>query len=389
MRSLKSVVVPSPSIPIRGQLTSFARTQREGSFQLRLDGNGTYCRRLAQLLNQTPSHPAEQAGRRSGAERRCFLRAAGLGFVAALSLLAGCRQPPRDVVQGYVEGEYVYVASPLAGALDVMPVERGAQVKAGDSLFTLERGAELAAREQATKRLEEGKARLEDARKGGRPEEIEAMEARLNQARAALVLSEKELNRQTELVRSQVASPQDLDRARSTRDQDSQRVSQLEADLRTVRLGARSDLVAAAGANVRALEAALVRAEWDLAQKSQKAAQAGLVFDTLYRTGEWVPAGRPVVALLPPGNIKVRAFVPETRVGSLHPGDRVEVRVDGVSEPFPGKVSFISPQAEYTPPVIYSQESRTKLVFLIEAVFEPATAARLHPGQPVDVRFSP
>jgi HlyD family secretion protein len=149
----------------------------------------------------------------------------------------------------------------------------------------------------------------------------------------------------------------------------------------------RSDQIAAAEANVRALEAALARAEWDLSQKRQNALQAGLVFDTLYRTGEWVAAGRPVVVLLPPQNIKIRAFVPEVRVGTIHAGDPVRVVVDGVSEPFHGKVSFISPQAEYTPPVIYSQESRGKLVFMIEAVFDLASAARLHPGQPVDVQF--
>jgi HlyD family secretion protein len=112
-----------------------------------------------------------------------------------------------------------------------------------------------------------------------------------------------------------------------------------------------------------------------------------LVYDTLYRQGEWVAAGKPVVALLPPQNIKVRAFVPETRVGSIHYGDEVRVAVDGVRDPFIGKISYISPHAEYTPPVIYSRESRDKLVFMVEAVFDPATAAKLHPGQPVDVQF--
>ena len=92
-------------------------------------------------------------------------------------------------------------------------------------------------------------------------------------------------------------------------DQARQRVAQLEAELATSRLGSRADQIAATEANVRALEAALVKAEWDLAQKRQLAPQAGLIFDTLYRAGEWVPAGRPVLALLPPPNIKVRAFV--------------------------------------------------------------------------------
>jgi HlyD family secretion protein len=114
---------------------------------------------------------------------------------------------------------------------------------------------------------------------------------------------------------------------------------------------------------------------------------AGLVYDTLFRQGEWVAAGKPVVALLPPQNIKVRAFVPETQVGSIHYGDTTQVTVDGVPNPFIGKVSYISPHAEYTPPVIYSRESRAKLVFMIESVFDPEISRGLHPGQPVDVEF--
>jgi len=308
-------------------------------------------------------------------------------MLVSIGLFAGCRDAQHAAVQGYVEGEFVYVASPLAGALEVLSVERGAQVKAGDPLFTLESGAEVAAHDQAVKRLEEGKSRLEDARKGMRQPELESLEAQLNESRAALVLSEKEFVRQSDLLKSGAASTQDFDRARSARDQDRNRVSKLEADIKTGHLGSRTDQVAAAEANVRALEGALAKADWDLSQKRQNAVQAGLVFDTLYWTGEWVPAGRPVVVLLPPQNVKVRAFVPENRVGSIHPGDRVQVSVDGVKDAFAGKVSFISPQAEYTPPVIYSQDSRNKLVFLIEIRFDPATAMKLHPGQPVDVRF--
>ena len=155
----------------------------------------------------------------------------------------------------------------------------------------------------------------------------------------------------------------------------------------TARLGARDDQVVAAEATVRAQESALARAEWDFTQKKQAAPQAGIVFDTLYRTGEWVAAGRPVVALLPPKNIKVRAFVPQTKLSGIHLGDPFRVSIDGINTPYRAKVSFISPQAEFTPPVIYSKESRSKLVFMIEGSFEPADAEKLHPGQPVDVQF--
>lgn len=309
------------------------------------------------------------------------------GILAVCGWLAGCSQPDPNRVQGYAEGEYVYVASPLGGALNSLRVQRGARVRAGDPLFALDDTPEKAARDEAERRLAQARANLADAQKGKRPSEIDSLEAQLKQARAAQSLSEKELARQEQLLQTKAVSLQDADRARSADDQNRQRVAQLSADLETARLGARSDQIAAAEAGARALEAALRQAEWNLAQKRQSAPQAGLVFDTLYREGEWVGAGRPVVALLPSANIKVRAFVPETRIGSLHMGDKVRVRVDGVREPLTGNISFISPRAEFTPPVIYSQESRRKLVFLIEAAFPPEAAEKLHPGQPVDVQL--
>ncbi len=312
----------------------------------------------------------------------------GFGAVALFCLFTGCSHPPANRVQGYIEGEFVYVASPLAGALEQLKVQRGDQVKTGDLLFALECASEKAAQQEAARRLAQGQASLEDARKGKRPSEVESLEAQIQQAQAALKFSESELARQETLMRSPgVNTQQDLDRARSSRDQNRQLVAQLKADLETARLGSRPDQVAAAEANVRALEAALARADWDLSQKQQAAPQAGVVFDTLYRQGEWVGAGKPVVALLPPANVKLRVFMPEPWLGSLHVGDPLRVFVDGATGPVTGKVSFISPRAEYTPPVVYSQDNRNKFVFLVEAVFEPSIAAQLHPGQPVDVEL--
>jgi HlyD family secretion protein len=252
-------------------------------------------------------------------QSRQLIRAAG-AFILLL-LVGSCRDPPKNRFQGYVEGEFVYVASPLAGQLETLSVQRGQRVTTGQPLFALDETAEKAAREQ-----------------------IEA----------ALVLSEAEFARQEKLFRTGVAAAQDLDRARSTRDQDKRRLTQTD---------------------------------WSFDQKKQSAPQSGLVYDTLFRQGEWVAAGKPVVVLLPPQNIKVRAFVPETRVGSIHYGDSAQVTVDGVQNPFVGKVIYILPRAEYTPPVIYSRESRAKLVFMVESVFDPQVAANLHPGQPVDVEF--
>jgi HlyD family secretion protein len=244
------------------------------------------------------------------------------GMIAVLCLFTSCGRSGHFHIQGYVEGEFVYVSSQLAGPLQTLNVYRGTQVNAGDPLFTLDRTVEKAA---------------------------------LDQAQASLTFSEKDFERQEKLsLDPGSASVRDLQLARSQRDQDRQRLAQ---------------------------------AEWNFANKDQTAPQAGLVFDTFYREGEWVDAGHPVVVLLPPQDIEVRAFVPETKIGTVHPGDQVQVLVDGVKEPFQGTLRYIFPQAEYTPPVIYSEESRGKLVFMVEIDFAPDIAVKLNPGQPVDVEF--
>ncbi len=310
----------------------------------------------------------------------------GCAFVVLVALTS-CSSDPSNRVQGYVEGEFVYVASPFSGQLESLFVQRGQWVKAGDPLFNLDSQPQKDSRDQAADELAQARSNLEDAKKPKRPTEIESIKAQLEQAEAALVLSQKEFERQDNLEKTGASALQDLDRARSTRDQNHKRVAQLEADLETARLGSRIDQIAAAEAVVQAKEAALAKAEWDLSQKRQNAPQAGVISDTLYREGEWVSAGRPAVVLLPPPNVKVRAFVSETEIAKIQYGDQVQVFLDGLREPLIGKVSFISPQVEYTPPVIYSQESRSKLVIMIEIRFDYKTASTLHPGQPVDVQL--
>lgn len=310
-----------------------------------------------------------------------------LAIVLASLTMASCERPASRVLQGYVEGEFVYVSPPSAGKLAKLHVERGRQVKTGELLFEIENTPEKAVRDEAAHRLAQSKSTLEDAKKGKRPTEIDSIQAQLKQAKEALALSEIELSRQEKLTKTGAVSVEAIDRARSTNVQNRQRVEQLEADLKTAQLGLRTDAVTALEADVKAREAALAKAEWDLSQKQQTAPQAGVVDDTLFREGEWVPAGRPVVSLLPPSNIKVRAFVPQTNLAALHVGDAANVFVDGNGAALPATVSFIAPQAEYTPPVIYSQENRSKLMFMIELKFADDVAAKLHPGQPVDVEL--
>jgi HlyD family secretion protein len=289
------------------------------------------------------------------------------------------------VYQGYLEGEYVYVAAPVGGALQTLAVARGDTVKPGQILFTLEQEAEVAAVREAEGRLAQAQARLANLRKGRRPTELAAFEAQRRRAEANLELSRAELSRHEELARSQVISPAELDLARARRDADQAALAALEAELETARLGAREDEVRAAEAESAAAEAALTRARWALTQKTQTAPASGRVHDTLFRAGELVPAGLPVVVLLPPESLKARFFVPETAVAMVKIGGTVTLRLDGRAQPAPARVSYVASQPEFTPPVIYSRENRAKLVFMVEARLAPEDAAGLHPGQPVEV----
>lgn len=309
------------------------------------------------------------------------------GLAAAMVMTACEKQDPWQV-QGYVEGEFVHVAAPSAGQLQKVAVDRGAAVEAGTPLFSLDSAPEKAARDEAAGRVAQAKAMIEDARRGQRPTELAALQAQIDDAAAALALSEKEVARETELQASKGNTKRELDAARTRRDRDQFKVAQLTATLETAKLGSREAQVAAAEHTLRMAEAALAAAEWSLTQKNQAAPAGAQVTDVVYREGEWVAAGAPVVVLLPPANIKVRAFVPEAIAGQIHAGDKAMVSVDGAAAPVECSVSYIAPRAEYTPPVIYSQNMREKLVFLIELRFSPEVAATLHPGQPVDVRFS-
>jgi HlyD family secretion protein len=307
--------------------------------------------------------------------------------VLLLLVVGGCADPNNGALQGYAEGEYLRVASPLAGQLARLHVSRGATVRRGDPLFALEQDNEAAALRQAEGQLRQAEAQYRNLLTGKRPEEIDAIRAQLAQAEAGLRLSQSTLERQEELVRAKFVSQEAAETARSARDRDRARVSELKAQLAAASLAARPDEIKAARAASAAAREALAQAEWRLEQKSVRSPQDAEVADTLYVQGEWVPAGSPVIALLPPTNIKVRFFVPERILGSVKVGQRVSVRCDGCGDPISAPITYIAPQAEYTPPVIYSRENRAKLVFLAEARPSPAEAVRLHPGQPVEVRL--
>lgn len=289
---------------------------------------------------------------------------------------------------GYVEGETVLIGPTTAGRLVARPVARGDAVAAGAALFSVDPATARAQLAQAEAAQAQARAQLADQQSGRRAPEQDVTRAQLAQAEASARLAAQELARNGALVRSAAVSRAQFDSARATYEQAVGRVAELKAQLEVGALAGRPEALAALAANVQALQAAAAQARVRLDELSPTAPVAGLVQDTFYDVGEYVPAGQPVLALLPPGHLKLRFFVPEADIARARPGVRVAYGCDGCGGGRTAIISYVSPQAEYTPPVIYSLTARTKLVFLVEARPE-GEAAALRPGLPVDVAKLP
>ena len=306
-------------------------------------------------------------------------------------LLAACDEKPPAAYQGYAEGEFVMVAAPYGGRLEKRYVNRGEEVAGGAALFALEQENEKAARREAEERVRNADAKAADLVTGRRKPEVDTTIAQQAQADADRKLAERTLQQQKSLYEKGFASEEAFNTARANYERDIAKVEEMEAQIRAARQTVgREQAIAAAKADADAARAVLAQSDWRLQQRVVKYEAAptarALVHDTFYSEAEWVNAGNPVVSLLPPGNVKLRFFVPETVVGALKLGQDVRAACDGCGAPIPAKISYISRQAEFTPPVIFSREQRTKLVFLVEArPVALADAVKLKPGQPLDV----
>ncbi len=331
------------------------------------------------------------------------------------ALLPGCGDSDSGSFQGYVEGEYRYLAPVFGGRLDSLHVSRGQWAAKGAPLYNLDAERQKAALERARKQLEAEQATLADMLLGDRPDELEVLRARLDRARAEEARSARQLGRDKAQFKAGGISQAQLDESRTAHARDAAQVRELAGQLAVGRLPAREDRLKAQRAKVRAGEEAVREAVWTLEQQKETAPRGGLVVDTLFEPGEYVGPGSPVIKLLPPEAVKVRFFVPEPRLSRFREGTEVLVRVDGQTDTVPARVSYISTQAEYTPPIIYSNETRAKLVFMLEArplvpaafsapvdptsgkdgPIDPASGKDgpgdpvlvLHPGQPVEVRL--
>jgi HlyD family secretion protein len=287
--------------------------------------------------------------------------------------------------QGYVEGEYLYLAASVAGRLQHLPISRGQDVQAGELLFSLENQPESFAVQEAESKMLSAKAKLEDLQKGQRPSELEVLKAKKSQAQTDLTLSEKEAVRVETLLKQNLIQKESVDVARANVQRNKAKLTEIEAQLQTAHLGSREDQIKAAENDFLNAQATYQKAQWTLAQKSLVAPQNGIIHEIYYRVGEWLNIGTPVLALLPPSAVKIRFYISETVLGKLQVNQTVKINCDSCPKNLIATINFISTQAEYTPPVLYNLENRAKLVWRIEAKPSPEIAKHLHVGQPIDV----
>lgn len=260
-------------------------------------------------------------------------------------LLFGCEEKKDQPWLGYGEGDTAYISAPQPGWVTEMKVERGAMVHRGDLLFVLDSVREQASTEQAGATLAEARASLK--------QEI-----------ANLAYARTTLDRQNKLARENAGTPTQRDLALSNYRQSEARIAQLRSQ-------------------ISQMEASLASASYGLGQRNIVAQTEGRVQDIYFREGEYVGAAVPVVAVLPPKNVFVRFFVPETELPRVRVGGMVRITCDGC-KPIDAKVTFLAAREEFTQPVIFSRENREKLVFKAEARLPQGL--NVHPGQPVEVR---
>ncbi|MEO5325898.1 HlyD family efflux transporter periplasmic adaptor subunit [Mesorhizobium sp. CC13] len=301
----------------------------------------------------------------------------------AASLFSACAGPAPLAV-GYVEGDYVLLAPIEVAQVESIAVRRGDRVEAGKPIVTLESGDAKIAVTQAEAALAQAEAELADLKVGKRPEEIAALEAGVRSARAQAEEAGRVLVRTEDLFKRGIATEAQLDEARTQVAVAEAAIGLAQANLDVAGLPARIEAIKAAEKKVEQARAELEQARWRLSKRVLAAPAAGRVSDVIRNAGDTASPSAPVVSVLPDGAAKLTLFIPESAFSSVEIGTRLSVRCDGCPEGLKAKVSYVSPDPEFTPPVIYSLENRQKLVYLVEARPE-AGAAGLQPGQIVDV----
>ncbi|GHC70513.1 HlyD family secretion protein [Limoniibacter endophyticus] len=303
----------------------------------------------------------------------------------AASLFGACAAPAPLAV-GYVEGDFVQVAPIEAAQLRELSVRRGDRVAQGDVLGRLEDTDARNKLAEAEAALAQAQANLADLKIGKRPEEIAVLEATLASARAQKQDADRNLERARDLLSRGTTSQAEFDRAQTNAQIADAALGEAQANLNVARLPARPEAIKAAEKQAEQAQAQLEQAKWLLSQRTLTAPADGRVDDVIRNPGDIAGPSAPVLSMLPDGAVKLRFYVPETEFSSLRLGAELAVSCNGCAQGMIAKVSYISSDPEFTPPVIYSLERRQKLVYLIEARAE-GEATRLQPGQIIDARL--
>lgn len=306
------------------------------------------------------------------------------GAIILAGLLSACRNAPPDAnLTGYIEGTHVYLNSPQAARIEAVSVSVGNEVQPGQTLVALETSPLDFQLSQLQARLVQKQALLADLQKGGREEDLAVWAKQIDAQKSMVEYAYKEKMRWEKTQSQDFSSRSQLDLAIQNYSVAQARLAQLEAQYVQAQLPAREGQIVAMEADIRQIQSSLDELSWQIHERTLRSAQAGVVEEVFYRSGEFVAQGVPILSLLLMGEQKVRFFVPQSERTRLQLGQTVQVKADGRALPESATLSHISPHAEYTPPVIYSQDVRSKLVFLVEARLAPESTLPI--GQPVDV----
>lgn len=284
---------------------------------------------------------------------------------------------------GYVEGENIYLASPFNGVLQGLKVHRGQEVHQGELLFTLDPNPQQITVEQVKEDLDQAKNILLDLQQPKRAPELSAIQAQIEQTNAEITLAKIRVSRFQKLYDKKATDRDTLDSAIAHLKEQQELKAQYEANLALAKLGSREEQVKAQIHQMESIAAKLEQAKWELAQKISYAPANGIIFDTYYRQGEFVAAQQPVLSLLTPENIQIEFFVPLAFLSKVTVGQIITFDCEGCEPANRARISYISPDAEYLPPLVYSRENNAKLVFRIKAHIDKPQLFK--PGQPVTV----
>lgn len=310
-----------------------------------------------------------------------FLASVVAFFTSVIAMVVpgfGGTETPRW--NGYVEADYVYAAPMSAGQITTLAVHEGDVVAEGDVLFTLNQSQQMALLDSANAGVAVAEANLSNLTTGSRQDEIDVIRASLSKAQSDLSLARDNSARSGKLFAEGIVTQSQLDQTRATLASAEAVVRQLQAQLKVAELPARDAQQLAAEANVEVAWAAVAKATSDLSDRTGLAPVAGRIERLYFDAGEMAAAGTPVVAILPAGALKVKLYLPEGVRQQFALGDKLAVSCDGCPAGLTATLSFFASDPQFTPPVIYSRDERSRLSFLAEATLD---AGELHPGQPV------